>query len=330
MNTPSDHLQRQMTSTPKGEYARYAQAKGSADQVVLFIAVSEGVKPCMDDWVPTDRLDAYISFAESIGLQVKLESFFVPIQGEQGLGGVVGAASLTTTRARAFPTWQVPSDGQAHVLVGRDTRILEEAAASGWYNVVVKERVVHKPLADYIRFGKVLGYPDCCIQAFCERNNWYFFNAYYEAHKRTGILRWECNSLARHTSQTYLAHIPCSFDCSNSLRYAESVRSIIDKTDRDFRVSIDNFLRRPFLCLSELEIYVFNGSFQSEACLSYDAVAPLPPTPRTRRLLDLLNQGDLMTIDGNLVVISKNGSIVHVYECRGDRLGPEAPFFLGQ
>lgn len=313
---------------PRGQFARYGEAKGSFAQVTQFIAVVHGIKPSMDDWVPVDQLETYLHMLEHFGLHAEVDAYFVPIE-TKDLLGISGASTLNTTRARAFPVFDRPKQGEAHIFLSKEHSLLEQAVASGWYNLVVRDQVIHKPLIDHFRFGEALGYPECCVAFFFETNDWFSGNSYYQAFRATPTTpHYLCNSLPKRTPASYIVHIPHSFSCTASMRLAESIRDAIGAEDADFQRQVDNILNLPCLCLTELEMFIFDGELANETELRYRSVNPLPPTTSEHPLYTILREGDQLVIDANLLHVYRSGKFVGVYEARGDALGPQVPFII--
>lgn len=52
---------------------------------------------------------------------------------------------------------------------------------------------MYKSYHDTIEFGRCLGYPDCCVGFFFERNDWNLYNFPYEIFKRSAAFDFRCN-----------------------------------------------------------------------------------------------------------------------------------------
>lgn len=69
--------------------------------------------------------------------------------------------------------------------------------------------------------GRLLGYPDCCIAFFLDHHLEPTPRIYFAAHAATrSTARAELNVI---DEQPLVSHVPCSFDCTPSLAYAEGL-----------------------------------------------------------------------------------------------------------
>ncbi len=312
-----------------GHFGRYGEIKGTFTCLAPFAATAAGLKPAMDDWVPVERLDAYLAMLRDFGLHSYVDCYFQPITSPAELIGVSGAGHLTTTRSRALPPSIRPSNGEAHIFLSRDRHHLDEAVGTGWYQLIVANQVILKPHIDFVYMGYSLGYPRCCVERFAEENNWYNGSSYYFALTRSnGLVTSLCNTLAKHTPYAYVNYIPCSFSCEPTMASAAAVRSILKDEDPGLTAAIDIFLQRPFLHLSEIELYVFDGTSDRDDRVRYRAWQRLPPTEANTKLAQLLSRGDELTIESNLIRVFKRGVTVGLYAARGDVRLPQAPFIF--
>lgn len=240
---------------------RYASLKGNSAYLSQLVAVMAGIKPAMDDWIPVARVKAIMELLKDIGLHVVVDNIFLPERVSSHLQDVEGSLYLNTTIGYGFP-WSISNryllnrDGLAHVFISREARLLETVRAHGWYPVIWKDRVVHKPWIDHARFGQALGYPDCCIRQFVETNDWRR-NASYAVSLQLTVDKpsFLANPFAKHTLFSYISHIPCSFSCRNTISLANAIRDALKSFDLELVLMIDDFLKQKFLHISEDEIY---------------------------------------------------------------------------
>jgi len=130
------------------------------------------------------------------------------------------------------------------------------------------------------RLGVLLGYPACCIGFFIKNNSLRSPSIILNAIKNTsGQARAELNILG--AADPLISHMPCSFSCKNSLRYARKLAGIVRRDCRDGAgtyIYFNNgcFLKlRPLRCPAALKKYAldevssgsFGGSFNDTAAM---------------------------------------------------------------
>ena len=316
------------TALISGQFVDYCKAKGHPALLVPFMATVAGIKPAMDDWVDVKRLENYLQVCKNFGLYTQVSCYFQRLN-DLDVSQIKGGHQLTTTRARAIEKHSKPQNGEAHVFLSRDKSNLEQAFVNGWYTVAIENEVIDKPFVDHPDFGKSLGYPDCCIQYFIQNNDWENKNFYYSIFRRSSILNPLCNSFTRHTLFSYLSHMPCQFNCKNSIAYASKVRDMLLQEEPKLMGVIDEFIHRPILCLSERHLYISDGFVsQNRNKLCYDEIALLPPTSLNESLLRLLAVGNSLSILGNVIRVFRDDKLQGIYEAKGNQIGPEAPILI--
>jgi HEXXH motif-containing protein len=308
-----------------GRFARYPLLVPGAAQFPSFVAVAVGLKPAMDIWLPPENLPGLREFCASLGIVMHVDAYFDRDSAQ--LAGV-DPDLFTTTRA-AFATGPGPGC-QAHVFVAGTEPALREVVASGWYPLVVQGRVVPKHQLDHDVFGVALGYPACCRQFFRERNNWRVDNTYYAALRNTpGPARALSNPFLRHTVHGLVPHMPCSYDCAATIAYARAVREVLGRETPKLAVAVDRALTGHVLALSELRIYRLLRGRDTDNGVTYHAVQHLYGAGgRDDELHRLLAEGDRCRVEGTIVRVYRDSTLVGAYNARGDRHGPECPFLI--
>lgn len=137
-------------------------------------------------------------------------------------------------------------------------------------------------LQDEEKFGKLCGYPECCIQYYnniMKNRPDHEVYHYLQSGRR---LHWQNNYLLRFNSNYYLlAYFICSFDCQESLKKAKKVFEGIRKFDETFAKKIEFHLKLPILFddgkeggiiynWNRLKGVVFNGKLQDKNTITYD------------------------------------------------------------
>lgn len=305
---------------------RYCDLVTGHGQLTTFVAVAEGVKPVMDDWVAGPALSEYTEFVTGLGLSIEVGPVFETLA-ESELAEITGGASLNTTRARAG----VASDsaaGRTQVFVGHDAQRVSEAARAGWYNLVAEDRVVLKPWIDHYWFGRALGYPDCCLDAFARDGAWNLTNPYAAAAARTGNTALAlCNPVMRHSGFSYLNHYPCRFDCPASARYSASVRRALLGHGTGLVERADRYARAPYLLLSGWAGFGFDGVVERTSA-RYSAYWQVPTNKPNNAVAELLSAGNRVELVGNVLTVWRSDAFVGSYEIRADHYAPEHPTFV--
>ena len=289
---------------PKKFCREYPFVRGSISQLIPFMAVVLKVKPLMDDWVERKRFKEFKRMCKKYGLYVKINAIFTEIYNPFLEKTAIGGESLTTTKAVGFPP-DAKVDGVFHVFISHSKHLLEKGFKNGWYPLVIKGRVIQKPYIDLIKFGYDLGYPDCCVNFFQKYNDWRHFSHLYEIFKNTkGTPSFLANPLTRLVSYSYISHLPCSFNCQSTIKYAQKVRILIQKKEPEFIAKVDQILKSPFLVFYENTIYGFEGKLIGNH-LYYKNVYFLGKEPDKDLYSKKLKEGDNFSLKQNTIFIFK-------------------------
>lgn len=308
--------------SPLDEYVDIRREHG---QVLNLLAVIEGTKPCLDDWIPVRALDRYESLCDRLGLTVRAGIQF-DVMTHEDAERAIGSGTLTTTRARARELGD--PRGSVHVFVGRDPSVVERTFLAGWYPLVVGERATSKPWIDHIWFGEGLGYPRCCLEAFARNNNWAVNNMPYQAAKATSRPLSLCNSIMRFTGLTWAPHLPCSYACAATADQSRSLRELTARTVPALVPLVDALCTGTFLLLSEWEAFVLHRARLDGPAMRYDAVSLAPSNRPNLPLYDALAGGDRVEVRDDLVLVFAGDELRWVEECRTDGFAPRIPTLL--
>jgi hypothetical protein len=306
-------------------FAKYLLVDPSANQLHSFIALVHGIKPSMDMWIRPEGWSAFEKLVNYFGLVYHLNAYFDST--DNNLSSIPQHL-IATTRA-SFAKAYV-GNVEAHVFVAASRNQLQEVVSRGWYPLLIDGYYIQKHLADYVPFGKALGYPSCCCDFFQKHNNWYCENTYYRSFQNTTFGKHNIlsNGLLRHTAFSYIPHMPCSFNCESSKIYARQLRDIICAESLVYAEQIDLQLSSPTLCLSEQKIFRFDGELKSLTEIFYKHCQLVTPTRVNEPLYYLLAEGDQCVIEVNVLRVFKRGKPIGSYLATGNKKGPEAPFFV--
>ena len=305
-------------------FQKYLDIFPRGEQLPSFIATVKGLKAATDLWVRYQKWESFCKLVRYFGLFYYVDAYFV--QDIETLNNL--PKELFTTTKAVFGK-HFERDTEAHVFIAKSQKSLVKITGAGWYPLVVNKKVIEKHLADHYSFGKALGYPSCCLNFFQKYNNWYFYNNYYETYRNTiNTPTYLSNGFLRLIAFSLIPHIPCSFHCLESIDYAQKLRLLIKEESQEYLCEIERHLQTPILCLSELKIYRFEGRLLSKNTVLYHSVETIFPTLRNDSIYQMLIQGDICIIEGNIVRVYQDAYPVGVYFARGDRHAVEAPFLI--
>jgi len=317
------------TFVPKKFCREFVTVRGHSLQLASLMAVVKGLKPCLDDWVPARRFGAYQKACRRYGLLCAPDTVFRVFSPRRINARIVGAEDLTTTHAYGRPWSAARQEGDVHVFVARSKKELCACRQEGWYPLVVKGRVVEKPLIDAYRFGPALGYPDCCCDFFRRRNNWSLYNFLYEVYKNSGPGPHPaaCNPLTRDETYSYIAHMPCSFSCESTRDLAGRIRGAILEEEPAFVRAIERHAARPFLVFRERRIYAFEGALRGDRLDYRKAFFVGNQADEATHEKDI-RRGDSLRVEKGVVVILKKGRLVKKIVWAAERRALGSPFLI--
>jgi hypothetical protein len=310
------------------ELRGYVQIRPEHGQPVNFVALLAGLKPAMDDWVPKTQLRQYEQMCRDRGLYVAANAQFASLTDDEQIGAVVGSRTLTTTRAAAHPLSEDVAAASVHVFVGADRGVVDRTRWSGWYPLVSGGRASSKPWIDHFWFGLGLGYPSCCIEAFAANNNWSVNNMPYQSWRATRQPSLLCNSLMRFSGLTWAAHLPCRYDCPQTVTAGEAARAALTRHCPALADYIDSLLSRPCLVLNEWEAFAFSGVVAGPDTIEYSGVTVAPSNRPGLRLFAALRAGSRVVIRDDLVLVYDREKVIWTEQCRTDCFAPRVPVLL--
>lgn len=301
--------------TPKKFGKEYCSIRGTA-QYPMFMAVALGVKPCFDDWIPIDRFDEFVKVCRDYGLYVETDVVFTEPPADKK--DVVGSENLTTTFFTGKGFAKNIKDGEVHVFVSSSRKAALEAKKTGWYSVVINNRSINKPFVDHLRFGKALGFPDCCVDFFRKYNNWNIYSHPYETFKNTPVKNgrargsYHCNNFLMDNTYFFIHHLPCSYRCESTISLASRVEEKIREVEPEFVKNTVELLTKPLLVFGERHFIIFDGKIKDGA-LSYSNAQYLTNPGRLEEnvgFFDFVKKANRITIDKDKIHIMKNRSII--------------------
>ena len=123
----------------------------------------------------------------------------------------------------------------------------------------------HKKMLDSkygYKFGKLMGYPECCLQFGNylnnneeDPNNFGFKNPAIESLKRSKHFDWHLNVF----TISLLPHFPCNLTCKKSIAYVDKLLAYLDYIDKGRSIYFRNCLTEPtslyWTCADKILIY---------------------------------------------------------------------------
>jgi hypothetical protein len=305
---------------PKEYCKEYAEI--SCGQLPQLIAVRKGLKPVIDELIPIEKYQEFKSVCSKYGLKMKPGWGYVEVAESRILDSIDGD-KLTTTKYFGFPFSGKQKEGFVRVFIAKDEENIKLAQRFGWYPLVVKGRAIIKPFIDYLRFGKVLGYPECCVDFFKRYNDHSKFSNLYETYKNTnGELNYLCNCLFFDFTYSLIHHIPCSYNCKDTIKYAGALLKEIQNEDPDFAAKIEYYQKLPFLVFGEKNIYAFEG--HSKGNEIHYTKSMYIGRPIDKKFGKEIEQGNHMIIEDEKIEIFKDNNLI----CKIDKEKPEDGFML--
>lgn len=223
--------------------ARLRAGANDADHVAL----SAGLKPMLRELTASHAWPAQRARLQASGLRWRLLEQTVQADSAGG-------------RVRASAT-----GGRRIVLIGHDDRALDEALA-------LETAMLAEPPSDrslVARLARLLGYPDCCGDAFAALQAQSNLAAVSAAAARTERFEPLLNnvqlSLPRH-----VPWFPCRYDCPASLQYARAVDGLLPASWREVRV----VQRMPRLFLDDRRQVIVAGRPLPDGVSVVDAFTP--------------------------------------------------------
>jgi hypothetical protein len=137
-------------------------------------------------------------------------------------------------RVEPVPEGVWDSDASAFLYLARDT----QTALHAWASEV---------LQDNGEFGRILGYPDCCIANFgCSTT----INGTHHG-DFTQHAPWQTNRFARYFGYELISHQPCCLDCEKTLELADRYMHCLQGVSRQTCTKLRKVLESPVIVVGE-------------------------------------------------------------------------------
>jgi hypothetical protein len=153
--------------------------------------------------------------------------------------------------------------------------------------------------------GKVLGYPDCCVDFFIENKekqqklqNDYIMPAL--SNSNGFEFPFYTNYAARYFDVVLISHFPHDFNCEESIKIAKNNLECIKKHSKELASKFESMLQSPVLYTEKQGVFIFQNYKLENNTLHYNEIK----STIKNRLLSLLNQNKKIEImDKNKIKI---------------------------
>ncbi len=200
--------------------------------------------------------------------------------------------------------------------------------------------------------GSLLGYPECCI-----KKHLYFFYrklqlnsplVTYQSYRNTKKCNFLTNNLFNFSSRVgckreqlepydqyrslndkkffipswnlqFISHIPCSYDCKESIRIGREIDSLLKEYAPDVEKIIRYTLSRPILFFELFKLVVFDG-YLKEGILYYNEIIP-PYFLLENPLMEKIKKGNKIIVTDSKVEIFKDNSNLFTYQKKNEADG---------
>jgi len=173
---------------------------------------------------------------------------------------------------------------------------------------------------DARELGRLLGYPDCCVEPFCAlERRWPNRLPILAAAERTERFEPRLNNLALDRF-AWIAHFPCRYDCPESLRLANAAAEALAARSPDLVRSIDALLGLPRVWWSDGKQGLLRGArwdgerrIRFEELESLDVVWPSAGEARRRESTETvtaLANVDRVRLTEDGAIFESNGATV--------------------
>lgn len=294
---------------PKNYCREFAEI--NSNQLPMYIAVIKGLKPTMDDWILLQHYEKFKQACKKYNLKILADCYFVRAS-EKQIQDAGEFYKKSTTQHVAVPLStkinpKIHQNPEVHVFISKDEKYLMDSKKYGYYPLVFKKRVIQKPLLAHYRFGKALGYPDCCSREFLTLDL-KFNNPYLIMKKTKGEFSYYCNNNTMDFTYFLIHFHPCSYNCKHAIKHAKDVEKAIKEEDEWFAEKIKYYLKLPYLIFAEKESYVFEGKLNNKK-ITYSDFHFLA-TLQKDKYSEILKKGNNLIEKDDKIIVQKDEDIV--------------------
>jgi hypothetical protein len=202
-----------------------------------------------------------------------------------------------------------PNRSNPLCLISKFTNILKK------YSELEKKYYVGKSITTSL-IGNYLGYPSCCIEKFAKNCYYYYYGKNKNYPTKTlsnskGRLDFRLNYLYNFDSRNFdnqeykqisesyrlsgfylIPHRPCSFNCKESIRYAQKILDILKLEFPEYYKELISILKKPILYFSDFVFFPLIGKMKGDTLSYQDFLKIHDRLPI--ETVKLLNKGNLI------------------------------------
>lgn len=204
------------------------------------------------------------------------------------------------------------SDRVFHLFFSREKKFAEMAAnIEKFYGHSNGKGISPSQYAEMM--GRLFSYPECCIRAFVMGGDKMMSDSLIRsAYERSSSFSWLLNCLDPLSPFTLIPHLPCRFDCKDSMLLATKVADITEVALPFFSESVKRNLQKPYLFLGLHTIVSFCG-YAKDNKIYYtnaDMTCFRPNAPICYITKEFLREAYTAIILGNMVTINEYGILI--------------------
>jgi hypothetical protein len=179
--------------------------------------------------------------------------------------------------------------------------------------------------------GESLGYPECCVDFYIDflhslpvkdgsciktfintkskphfhANNIFNFQSRASGSFEKVKMLNNLNASKSYSRYFLISHIPCSYDCSESVAIGRELLKVIKAELPNFADEIVSALNRPFLLFDDFNWIAFNGAAKNKSTIEYEGIFPV----RSLYPDDAFKNGNKVVVQKDEIQILTNDEI---------------------
>ncbi|MEM2086833.1 MAG: hypothetical protein QXF06_05450 [Archaeoglobaceae archaeon] len=206
----------------KGKYSKIFQEAQSFVSKLEILTVLEGLRKCAWQTIAEEQQLEYVKRLAKLGL------ITLPVRFSKRFEGF----------AHRFEEAKAGERRNLSIIISKNIYDALEFEEAYWQG-------------DHIKQGEMLGFPECCARFFSEVWAQGYFDPIWQIAKRSEIIKKNkkklvvrfhplSNPLLRYVGIRFSFHIPCSFNCAQSVELASRIERIARRANNEL---VDEFMR---------------------------------------------------------------------------------------
>lgn len=264
-----------------------------------IILVYEGVKPSCRIYVSDSSLKKLKDFCKKTGLFLESSHFKLFGSSDKGKGGF-------SDRRKRVP---LNHRGLICYYISKTKKQTEKAKR-------------YEDIGNHKEFGKILGYPDCCIKSFktksLENKKYGFVFRVLKETREEPPYSFYNNFISQYFGFSLLSHFPCSLNCKKSTRLAEKYFRALKKYSKRWAQELVRYQKSAILFTEYRGIFLIEKFGFKNKILTYDN-SKIKSTLRNKIFKSLKEGNTIEIINKNHVIIRNDNELIK--ELRGEKIG---------